>query len=169
MNLLKIFNCMILFHFQDTCFQLISKRIVKHWICEVISSFGYKAGNINFIFSDDNGILEINRKFLNHDFYTDVITFDTSDYSSAPVHSAASAQSIDGDIFISVDTVYANAIQYSADFSEELYRVMIHGVLHLVGYDDIADEDRKDMKCAEEFSLSMFRHFAGVLPMQKYC
>lgn len=162
---------MILFYSQNTHFRLSAKRSVKHWIKEVIKTCERKVGRINFIFSNDDDILEINNKFLNHDFYTDVITFDTTDYDLIPTQGASAhcqINTINGDIYISVDTVYANSLQYASSFSEELYRVMIHGILHLIGYNDITDKDKSTMRRLENFSLSMLSRLFEIYPEQSF-
>ena len=102
-------------------------------------------GDISYILCSDNYLLEINRQYLNHDYFTDVITFD---YSEENV--------ISGDIFISVDTVADNAKEYNVTFEKELERVMVHGVLHLVGYNDKSDSEVKQMRAKENQYLSLF-------------
>lgn len=102
-------------------------------------------GDISYILCSDNYLLEINRQYLNHDYFTDVITFD---YSEDNV--------ISGDIFISVDTVADNAKEYNVTFEKELERVMVHGVLHLVGYNDKSDSEVKQMRAKENQYLSLF-------------
>ncbi|MBN2670007.1 MAG: rRNA maturation RNase YbeY [Bacteroidales bacterium] len=119
-----------------------SKQKTKQWIKEVVLSYNKKIGELNFIFTSDEKILEVNRTYLQHDYYTDVITFDYSE-----------DQKISGDIFISLDTVKTNAEKYSQTFDNELYRVIIHGVLHLVGYQDHSDEDRAQMRKLENKAL----------------
>lgn len=103
-----------------------------------------KLGDINVIFCSDNYILDINMKYLQHDYFTDIITFD---YCHDNI--------ISGDLFISIDSVKENSEYYGTDFQEELNRVLIHGVLHLIGYDDHSESDIKTMRSKEEYYLSL--------------
>jgi len=103
---------------------------------------------INYIFCSDMFLLAKNKQFLNHDYFTDVITFDYSDN-----------ETISGDIFISIDTVKSNSNAYGVSFENELFRVMIHGCLHLVGYGDSTDEEQKVMRSKEDFYLSQISIF----------
>lgn len=114
------------------------------WIRTVAAGYGMHCGDLTFIFCSDEHILEVNRLFLNHDYYTDVITFD---YSSHPL--------ISGDIFISLDTVRSNAESLSLPFEEELHRIIIHGVLHLTGQADKTPEARAEMTRKENAALSI--------------
>ncbi|MDR2125593.1 MAG: rRNA maturation RNase YbeY [Prevotellaceae bacterium] len=116
---------MIRFFSENCSFKLTDLRKIKYWIADVVKDENKTIGNINFIFCSDDYILDINKKYLNHDYFTDVITFDFCDDSK-----------ISGDIFISIDSVRANSIAYKQLFMEELYRVMIHGILHLCSYKD---------------------------------
>ena len=156
---------MILFYTQNVSFKLVGKQLLKNWIKEVIHSCESVPGNLNFIFTNDDDLLSINKKFLNHDYYTDIITFDTSDYISPD---ADVSSKINGDIYISLDTVLLNSQTYSSTFTIELYRVMIHGVLHLLGYDDISEEEQKTMRQAENFTLSLLKNSFPDFPSQKY-
>ena len=133
---------MIRFFNKDIKFTLTDKLLLKKWIKEVVSSYGNRVGDINIILCDDPSILEINNQFLGHDYYTDIITFD---YTEENV--------INGELYISIDTVRANAQEYGQSFPDELHRVIIHGILHLCGLDDHCDEDIKEMREAENFSL----------------
>jgi probable rRNA maturation factor len=119
------------FFTEDIAFKFTKKKDLKNWIKEVIVSEKKVIGNINYIFTSDNYLLEINQKYLNHNTYTDIITFNYDD-----------GNIINGDIYVSIDRVKENATKYSDNFELEFYRVMIHGVLHLIGYDD-TDEDLK--------------------------
>ena len=103
-----------------------------------------KIGDINVIFCSDNYILDVNMKYLQHDYFTDIITFD---YCEGKV--------LSGDLFISVDSVRENSIEFGTDFEEELHRVIVHGVLHLIGYDDHTEEDKKVMRQKENYYLQM--------------
>jgi probable rRNA maturation factor len=133
----------ILFFSEQVVFNFPRKRIVKEWIKESTLAEGRKVGDVNVIFSTDEYILEINKKFLNHDYFTDIITFN---YNHDLI--------IGGDIYISIDTVKKNAEQYSVDFIVELHRVIIHGFLHLIGFDDKTDESQVVMRTKEDYYLN---------------
>jgi len=120
----------------------LEKRIVNRWIKEVAADYGKKLGEIAFVFCSDARILEVNKQYLNHDYYTDIITFD---YTEASV--------ISGDIFISIDTVKSNAEEFSQNFITELHRIIIHGILHLCGLDDKTPELRLEMTRKENAAL----------------
>lgn len=135
---------MINFYNEDVDFKLKNKLILKRWIKQVIDSYGFKAGELSYVFCSDDKILEVNRQFLQHDYYTDVITFD---YDEDGV--------VSGDMYISVDTVKTNAEQYAPSFEREMQRVIIHGVLHLCGLKDKQPDDEEKMRAAEEKALAM--------------
>lgn len=116
---------------------------IQRWIRAVAADYGFSVGDIHYIFCSDEKELEVNRTFLQHDYYTDVITFD---YSTEDV--------INGDIFISLDTVRSNAEEVGADFKEELMRIVIHGVLHLTGQADKTPETKAEMTRKENFALA---------------
>ena len=137
---------MINFYEEDIKSHLRNRRVIKQWIKDIISSYNYTTGNISYIFCSDDYLLNINRQYLSHDYYTDVITFDYDENNI-----------VSGDIFISVDTVKSNSEQYSVSYNCELYRVIIHGVLHLCGLKDKTPEDAKLMREAEEKSLQILR------------
>ena len=118
---------------------------LKQWVESVIVEEGFELGNLNYIFTSDAYLLKLNQKHLNHDTLTDILTFDLS----------SNPHSISGDIFISVERVKANAEQYHQLFETELRRVMIHGVLHLIGYDDRTPEEKSVMRKKEEAYLSL--------------
>lgn len=118
---------------------------IKGWLRRVALSYKKKVGDLTYIFCDDEKILEVNRQFLKHDYYTDVITFDYSE-----------GDTISGDIFISLDTVRSNAEKYGVPYGEELQRVMVHGVLHLCGVNDKGPGERKKMEAAENHALTLF-------------
>lgn len=126
-------------------FKLKNKRNIKHWITSVIQIREKKVGNINFIFCDDEYILLTNRKYLNHDYYTDIITFD---YTEQKV--------LHGDIFISIETVKSNSKKYNTPFDDELKRVLIHGVMHLSGLKDKSNHEKDNMRLAEDKALELF-------------
>ncbi|GAB1414942.1 rRNA maturation RNase YbeY [Paludibacter sp.] len=129
---------------EDVKAPLLKKREVSTWIKNIAKLHGRKTGDIAFIFCNDDKIIEINRKYLQHDFYTDIITFD---YSYSDI--------ISGDIFISIDTVKTNAEKYKVAFNQELHRVIIHGILHLCGRDDQSADDKAIMKEEENKALDI--------------
>ena len=115
---------------------------LKRWIHEVAAGYGFAVGDVTYILCDDEKILAVNRRYLQHDYYTDVITFDYS----TPTR-------LSGDIFISLDTVRSNAGQVGAAFDDELHRILIHGVLHLTGQGDKTPETKAEMTAKEEKAL----------------
>ncbi len=135
---------MISFYNEDIEFKLKNKLLLKKWIKQVVETYNFKLGNLSYIFCSDDKILEVNRQFLQHDYYTDIITFD---YDEDGV--------VSGDMYISIDTVKTNAEQFSPSFIRELHRVIIHGVLHLCGLKDKEPQDEKNMRAAEEKALAM--------------
>jgi probable rRNA maturation factor len=141
---------MISYSYIDIDFTLKNKTKYSKWIKNIALEFGYNRITINYIFSNDNYILDLNKKFLNHNFYTDVITFDTSRYINTGI------SILSADIFISIDTVRKNSINYDVDFEDELRRVMVHGVLHLLGFDDQSNADKKLMTAKENFYISLY-------------
>ena len=120
-------------------------RKVSAWIEEVAASHSRRVGNLNYLFVDDEEILVANRQFVNHDYYTDIITFDYS-----------RGDRISGDIMISLDTVASNAEKFGVPYFRELLRVIIHGVLHLVGINDKGPGDREIMEAAENAALELY-------------
>ena len=122
----------------------IKKRENTAWVKAVAASYGKRVGEIAYIFVDDEKILEVNRQYLGHDYYTDIITFD---YCEGDVMS--------GDLFISLDTVRTNAEQVGATYEEELHRVIIHGILHLCGINDKGPGEREIMEAAEDKALAL--------------
>ena len=135
---------MISYFFEDTDFIFKGKTLNNKWLRLVAESEIRKIGNLSIIFCSDNYILDVNQKYLQHDYFTDIITFDYGE-----------GDKLSGDLFISVDTVRENAIEYGTEFNDELNRVMVHGVLHLIGYDDHCDEDIKEMRAKENYYLSI--------------
>lgn len=133
---------MIRYFTEDIDFAFKGKSVHSAWLKAVSEEEGRRPGQISVIFCSDPYLLEINRKYLGHDYYTDIITFDYSE-----------GDTISGDLFISVDTVRSNAEYYSADFKDELDRVIVHGVLHLIGYDDHTDEQTAEMRARENHYL----------------
>ncbi|MBP3244360.1 MAG: rRNA maturation RNase YbeY [Bacteroidaceae bacterium] len=124
----------------------IKRRETTAWIKKVAASHGRKVGDIAYIFCNDEKILEVNRQYLQHDYYTDIITFD---YDEDDV--------ISGDLFISLDTVRTNAEQVGATYEEELHRVIIHGILHLCGINDKGPGEREIMEENENKALAMLK------------
>lgn len=122
----------------------IRKRDTSAWIRRVVASYGRKLGDIGYMFVDDEKILEVNREYLGHDYYTDVITFD---YDEDDV--------VSGDIVISLDTVRSNAELFGKTYDDELHRVIIHGILHLCGINDKGPGEREIMEAAENKALAM--------------
>ena len=122
----------------------IRKRETTAWIRRVAQTYGKKVGEVGYLFCDDEKILEVNREFLNHDYYTDIITFD---YCEDDV--------LNGDLVISLDTVRTNAELFGKDYEEELHRVIIHGILHLCGINDKGPGERELMEAAENKALAL--------------
>ena len=122
----------------------IKKRENTAWVKAVAASYGKRVGEIAYIFVDDEKILEVNRQYLGHDYYTDIITFD---YCEGDV--------ISGDLFISLDTVRTNTERVGATYEEELHRVIIHGILHLCGINDKGPGEREIMEAAEDKALAL--------------
>ena len=122
----------------------IKKGDTSAWIKAVAASYGRKVGEIGYLFVDDEKILEVNREYLGHDYYTDVITFDYDEDDT-----------VSGDIVISLDTVRSNAQLFGKTYEEELYRVIIHGILHLCGINDKGPGEREIMEAAENKALAM--------------
>ncbi len=139
---------MINYYLDDSCpdFPKFKRRDVATWIHTVAAGYGKRIGEVTFVFCNDERILETNRQYLHHDYYTDVITFDYTEQDK-----------ISGDIFISIDTVGSNAREFGNPFMEELMRVMIHGILHLCGQDDQTPEQRKTMTEKENKALAKLR------------
>lgn len=122
----------------------IKKRDTTKWIREIAATYGLKVGEVGYLFCDDEKILCVNKEFLQHDYYTDIITFD---YNEDNV--------INGDLVISLDTVRTNAEKFGKDYDEELRRVIIHGILHLCGINDKGPGERELMEAAENKALCM--------------
>ncbi len=134
---------MIRFTTDDTEMPALDERKIGKWIRSVAAEYGFSVGNINYIFCSDERELEVNRQFLGHDYYTDVITFDYS-----------TPTTLNGDIFISLDTVRSNAEMVSTTYDHELLRILIHGVLHLTGQGDKTPETKAQMTQKEESALA---------------
>ena len=134
----------ILFFKEKIKFRFSMQERICVWIRNMIKKEGAALSNINFIFCCDDYLRKINKEFLKHDYYTDIITFDNS----------GSDKKIEADIFISIDTVNSNSKFYKNSFNDELHRVMAHGVLHLLGYSDKSDAGKKEMKKMEDLWLA---------------
>ncbi len=135
---------MITYNSEGVRMPKIKKRDTSAWIKAVAASYGRKVGEIGYLFVDDEKILEVNREYLGHDYYTDVITFDYDE-----------DETVSGDIVISLDTVRSNAQLFGKTYEEELYRVIIHGILHLCGINDKGPGEREIMEAAENKALAM--------------
>ena len=122
----------------------IKKRETTRWIKAVAASYGKKSGEIGYLFVDDEKILEVNREYLGHDYYTDIITFDYCE-----------GDTLNGDLVISLDTVRTNAEKFHKAYDEELHRVIIHGILHLCGINDKGPGEREQMEAAENRALAL--------------
>ena len=135
---------MIQFFFEDIDpIEIDSKS--NEWLQKLIVLEGKKVGKINYIFVSDDGLLKVNRDFLQHDYYTDVITFDY-----------VKGKTISADIFVSLPRISENAISHSKDFKSELHRVLAHGLLHLCGYKDKTEEEIREMRNKEDFYLNIY-------------
>lgn len=145
----------IRFASQNINFELPQAENVKKWISQVVLQRGKRVGNISYLFCDDDHLLEVNQQFLNHDTYTDIITFD---YVVADL--------ISGDIMISVDRVGENAEKFGVPFEQELHRVVIHGVLHLLGQGDKSDTEAAEMRRQEEDALALWN---TMFPVEQTC
>ena len=123
----------------------LDQAAIREWVASVAASYDKRVGDINYVFVDDERILEVNRQFLGHDYYTDIITFD---YSQGRI--------LSGDLYISLDTVRSNALQQpNTSYRQELHRVVIHGVLHLCGINDKGPGEREVMEACENRALAM--------------
>ena len=135
----------IRFSVQSGEFKLEEAPKVRQWVAEVVKRRGKSVGNINYLFCDDEYLLEVNRRYLNHDTYTDIITFD---YVAGGL--------VSGDIMISTERVGENAVKFGVSFGQELHRVIIHGVLHLLGQGDKSEDEAREMRRQEEEALGVW-------------
>lgn len=135
---------MIYFHVTDCHYRIKDKRKIRAWIKEVVVSEKRSLGNLNIILGSDEYVLKINQTHLGHNYYTDVLTFDLSEESDE----------ISGDIYISLNRIKENALEYKVQLHEELKRVIIHGVLHLIGFNDKTRKQKTEMRQKEDFYLS---------------
>jgi probable rRNA maturation factor len=131
----------------ETTFQIEDEIRLEKWIENVAAEKGFEVGEINYIFCDDEYLLKLNLEFLKHDTLTDVISFDNT-----------LGKLINGDIFISVERVVENAKEYNDSFEDELHRVMVHGVLHYMGFKDKSDDEIKQMRTAENSALLLLNN-----------
>lgn len=134
---------MVSYFTEDINFPYKEKRLTSRWLKFVAESEAKRLGAISVIFCSDNYILDVNIKYLQHDYYTDIITFDYCE-----------GNRLSGDLFISIDSVRENAAFYGTEFADELNRVIVHGLLHLIGYDDHCEEDIAVMRAKENYYLS---------------
>ena len=142
---------MIKYFSEGTDFAFKEKLSARKWLRFAAEAESKRIGDINIIFCSDPYILDVNIKYLGHDYFTDIITFD---YVEGAV--------LSGDLFISVDSVRENASFYGTDFPVELRRVMVHGILHLIGYDDYTEEEQKVMRSKEDYYLSLWEKVTGL-------
>lgn len=141
---------MITYNVEGVKMPKIKKRETTAWIKAVAKSYGRRVGEVGYMFVNDDKILEVNREYLGHDYYTDVITFD---YDEDDV--------VSGDVVISLDTVASNAHLFNKTYEEELYRVIIHGILHLCGINDKGPGEREQMEAAENKALALRQQLLG--------
>lgn len=134
----------IKFYAEDIEFPHIKEEVVSNWIKTVAETYKKKTGDISYIFCSDKKILEVNRQYLQHDYYTDIITFDYT-----------SGNKISGDLFISLDTVKTNSEAFNTPYNEELHRTIIHGILHLCGINDKGPGEREIMEANENKALQI--------------
>ena len=131
----------------ETSFTLKNQKKLVKWIGDVISSEGFQVGEINYIFCDDSYLNKINQEFLNHDTFTDIISFDYT-----------LGKEVGGDIFISIERVLENAEKFNEVFETELHRVMIHGILHFMGYKDKTKKEKTLMRTKEDENIFTLKH-----------
>ncbi|WP_394265359.1 rRNA maturation RNase YbeY [Bergeyella zoohelcum] len=134
---------MIHFFFENIDEQPLDETL-KNWLGKIILSEGKKLGDINYIFCDDEYLLKVNQDYLQHDYYTDIITFDY-----------VKGKTISGDIFVSIERIEDNATTLSKDFDSEFHRVLAHGILHLCGYKDKSSEEEQIMREKEDFYIRL--------------
>jgi rRNA maturation RNase YbeY len=137
---------MITYNTENVRMPAIRRRDTSAWIKRVAATYGKKVGEVGYLFTDDERIIEVNREYLGHDYYTDIITFDYCE-----------GNTLNGDIVISLDTVRSNAVKYHRPYDEELRRVIIHGILHLCGINDKGPGEREIMESAENCALQQLK------------
>lgn len=136
---------MISFEFVDTEVLFEEMQGVRQWIARFVQSYAEQLGELHYYFCSDEYLYRMNLELLSHDFYTDIITYPLNEDSSF----------ISGEIHISIDRIRDNAITFGRSFKDELHRVIAHGVLHLIGFDDLNEEDEREMRKQEDFCLSL--------------
>lgn len=139
----------IQFHTEDVQFTFQHASIIRNWLHDSAQQEGSDIASLSFVFCSDNYLYDMNVEYLNHDTLTDVITFQ---------YSEPEASEIEGDIFISIDRIKENATQFQVSFEQELYRVMVHGTLHLLGYGDKSTEEKQLMTEKENFYLNQLKY-----------
>ncbi len=137
---------MITYNIENVKMPTLRKRETNDWIRAVAAKYGKKVGEVAYIFCNDAKILEVNRQYLQHDYYTDIITFDYCE-----------GNTLHGDIFVSLDTVRSNAHEFGTTFDDELHRILIHGILHLCGQNDKTPADSVEMTRKENDALAILR------------
>ena len=137
---------MITYNTENVGMPDIRRRLTSQWVKQVAQSYGRKVGEVAYVFVDDAEILRVNRQYLQHDYYTDIITFDYCE-----------GDTISGDLFISLDTVHSNAAELGVPYGQELRRVIIHGILHLCGINDKGPGEREIMEAAENKALEAWK------------
>ena len=137
---------MITYNTENVGMPDIRRRLTSQWVKQVAQSYGRKVGEVAYVFVDDEEILRVNRQYLQHDYYTDIITFDYCE-----------GDTISGDLFISLDTVRSNAAELGVPYGQELRRVIIHGILHLCGINDKGPGEREIMEAAENKALESWK------------
>ncbi len=135
---------MISYQAENIKMPALRRRETTKWLRRVAASYGRKLGEVAYVFCDDQKILEVNKQFLHHDYFTDIITFDY-----------AEGNTLSGDIFISLDTVRSNSEKFHTDYNQELHRVIVHGILHLCGINDKGPGEREVMEAAENKALAL--------------
>lgn len=140
---------MISYQSENVKMPALRRRETSAWLRRVAAQHGRRIGSLGYVFCDDTKILEVNRQYLKHDYYTDIITFD---YDEGNV--------INGDIYISLDTVRSNSQKYHTEYTDELNRVIVHGLLHLCGIDDKGPGERENMEHEENIALSLRNNIA---------
>jgi len=137
---------MVSFFSEDVDFKVVNPLKTKKWLKNASISEGYELSQLNYVFCSDDYLLEINKQYLDHDYFTDIITFDNSEQDNQ----------LEGDIYISVDRVRENAATFHTDFDTEMRRVLIHGLLHLAGHDDTSEALKTAMRAKEDEYLRQF-------------
>ena len=140
----------ILFFYEDTSYKIKNKKKLVGWIEKVCANYHWGINIVNYIFCSDSYLLNINKEYLCHDFYTDIITFDLREDKNSK------NKSLEADIYISIDRVTENAIEYNVPFKEEILRVMIHGILHLTGLNDKTKLQKEKMRNEEQICVDLF-------------